>query len=131
MWWLYKVWNGLITSMAIQYTLEGKSFNYFFGWSNCCYDTKIIFPMNKKVHDPSMPPTESHFSPQKTDKLCHAALKTITINPNIYSILYDSLQTHDQRGTFNGIVTCNITIFHYFSLWLKWSTYEESLTLLN
>ena len=92
LWWLYKVWNWLITSMAIQYTLEGKSFNYFFGWSHCCYDTQIIFPMNKKVHDPSMPPTESHFSPQKSDKLCLGVLKTSTINPNILTIFSYALK---------------------------------------
>ena len=38
--------------MAIQYTLEGKSFNYFFGWNHCCYDMQIIFLRNKKFHDP-------------------------------------------------------------------------------
>ena len=53
------------------------------------------------------------------DQLCHGVIKPRTIHPlkaSTYSISY---QMHEQRGSFNGIDTCNITNYGRFDFCSK------------
>ena len=43
----------------------------------------------------------------------------------------DSYQMHEQRGTFNGIDTCNLTSFHNFSFRSKLLSEAESRAIIN
>ena len=51
----------------------------------------------------------------KPDQLCHGVLKTRTIKPMQKRIYSNAYQMHEQRGSFNGIDTCNLTNMHDFS----------------
>ena len=58
------------------------------------------------LHPPRQP---NHILPSKhPDQLCHAIVKPRTIHLMKACAYSNSFQMHEQRGTFNGIDTCNI-----------------------
>ena len=69
--------------------------------------------------------------PGKSDQLCHAVIKPRTIHPLRKSIYSDSFQMQEQRGTFGGIDTSNITSYHNFSFRSKLLSESESRSIIN
>ena len=72
-----------------------------------------------------------NLSPPKSDQLCHAVLRTRTIRPLRKSTYSDSFEMHEQRGSFNGIDTCNITTYHDFGSRSKLLSEAESRSLMH
>lgn len=70
-------------------------------------------------------------SPLRADQLSHAVLKTRTINPMQKRLYSDSFQMHKQRGSFNGIDTCNVTSYQYFNFRSKLISESESRSIIN
>ena len=62
------------------------------------------------------PPRQPHhiLSPYHPDQLCHAVIKPRTVKPMKSASYSNSFQMHEQRGSFNGIDTCNLTTFRRF-----------------
>ena len=72
-----------------------------------------------------------NLSSLKSDQLCHGVLKSRTIKPMQKRIYSDSYQMHEQRGTFNGIDTCNVTSYHNFNFRSKLQSENESRSIIN
>ena len=69
------------------------------------------------LHPPRQP---FHILPSKQpDQLCHAVIKPRTIKPMKACKYSNSFQMHEQRGTFNGIDTCNVTSYGRFDFCSK------------
>ena len=65
------------------------------------------------IHPPRIP---SHIIPSaKGDQLCHAVIKPRLIKPMKAMQYSNTYQMHEQRGSFQGIDTCDITTFGDFS----------------
>ena len=65
------------------------------------------------IHPPRQP---HHIIPShKGDQLCHAVIKPRLIRPMVASKFNITYQMHEQRGSFQGIDTCDITNFGDFS----------------
>ena len=81
------------------------------------------------LHVPRQP---HHILPSReSDQLCHGVIKSRTIQPlkaSTYSISY---QMHEQRGTFNGIDTCNITNYGRFDFCSKITHDNECRSIGN
>ena len=64
------------------------------------------------VHTPRQP---YHIIPsEKGDQLCHAVVKTRLIKPMRAAKYSNIYQMHEQRGSFQGIDTCDVTDFGDF-----------------
>ena len=66
-----------------------------------------------------------------SDQLSHCVMRCRTVKPmkkSKYSIAY---QMHEQRGSFNGIDTCNVTSYRDFSFRSKLLSDYESMYILN
>ena len=81
------------------------------------------------LHPPRRP---HHILPSSfSDQLCHAVICPRTIHPLkacAYSISY---QIHEQRGSFNGIDTCNVTNSGRFDFCSKILDENESISIGN
>ena len=77
------------------------------------------------IHPPRQP---HHTIPsQKGDQLCHAVIKPRLIKPMKASKYSNTYQMHEQRGSFQGIDTCNVTNFGDFSfLFPGWVEVRET-----
>ena len=65
------------------------------------------------VHPPRQP---YHIIPsEKGDQLCHAVIKPRLIKPMKASKYCIKFQMHEQRGSFQGIDTCDVVMFGNFS----------------
>lgn len=73
-----------------------------------------------------------HILPSRhDDQLCHAVLKPRTVKLLIAGAYSNSYQTQEQRGSFNGIDTCNITNFGDFSYCSKLMDESESRAITH
>ena len=67
----------------------------------------------KYIHVPRQP---NHILPSSSgDQLAHAVIKLRSIRPLKTTKYVNSYQMHEERGSFQGIDTCNITTFGDFS----------------
>ena len=69
--------------------------------------------IKKYVHVPGTPTTT--LPAASSDQLCHAVIKTRTIKPMKASKCSNTYQMHEQRGSFQGIDTCNVTSIGNFA----------------
>ena len=82
------------------------------------------------IHAPRSP--FKHNLPSKySDQLSHCSIRTRTIKPMAKKYYSNSFQMHEQRGSFNGIDTCNISMYRKFNFnSLLLSAFEAS-SILN
>ena len=81
------------------------------------------------LHPPRQP---FHILPSKQpDQLCHAVIKPRTIKPMKACKYSNSFQMHEQRGTFNGIDTCNVTSYGRFDFCSKILNKSEGRSIDN
>ena len=66
-----------------------------------------------------------------SDQLCHCVLRSRTIKPLQKRGYSTGYQMHEQRGTFNGIDTCNITSYRNFYIRSELLTDAESRFIIN
>ena len=81
------------------------------------------------IHPPRQP---IHNLPSRySDQLCHCVMKCRTVKPIQKSKYSIGFQMHEQRGSFNGIDTCNITSYRDFSFRSKLLSDCEARSILN
>ena len=81
------------------------------------------------IHAPRQP---SHHLPAKYgDQLCHAVLRPRAIRPMKASKYSNTYQMHQQRGSFQGIDTCDIQMFGRFDFTSRLLDQSESLSISN
>ena len=81
------------------------------------------------VHTPRQP---YHIIPsEKGDQLCHAVVKTRLIKPMRAAKYSNIYQMHEQRGSFQGIDTCDVTDFGDFSFTSILLDESESRSIMN
>ena len=69
---------------------------------------------NKKyIHMPRYP--KSKLSSKHSDQICHAVIKTRSLKPMKKGHFSNTYQMHEQRGSFQGVDTCNVTKFGNFN----------------
>ena len=74
----------------------------------------------------------NHILPSRHgDQLCNAMLKPWTVKSMKSEAYSNSYQTQEQRGSFNGIDTCNITNFGDFSYCSKLMDESESRAIAH
>ena len=74
----------------------------------------------------------NHIIPSRHgDQLCHAVLKPRTIKSMKAGAYSNSYQTQEQRGSFNGIDTCDITNYGDFSFCSKLLDENESRAIAH
>ena len=81
------------------------------------------------IHPPRQP--SGNLASKYSDQLCHCCVRSRTIKPlqkRGYSTAY---QMHEQRGTFNGIDTCNITSYRNFNIRSELLADAESRSIIN
>ncbi len=65
------------------------------------------------IHPPRQP---NHILPSRQgDQLCHAVIKPRLIHPMRASTYSNIYQMHEQRGSFQGVDTCDVTNYGDFS----------------
>ena len=80
------------------------------------------------IHPCRQPST--HNLPSKySDQLTHCCIRSRTVKPMKHSTYSTGFQMHEQRGTFNGIDTCNVTSYRNFSFRSKLLSDAESRSL--
>ena len=73
-----------------------------------------------------------HNLPSKySDQLCHCAIWTRTIKPMAKKYYSNAFQMHEQRGSFNGVDTCNISSYRKFDFVSSLLTKFESVSIVN
>ena len=79
------------------------------------------------------PPRQPHhvLPPEFPDQLSHAIMKPRTIKPMKSCAYSNSFQMHEQRGSFNGIDTCNLASFGNFDYCSKLLHDSESRSIGN
>lgn len=82
------------------------------------------------IHPPRSPSTHT-LSSSYSDQLAYCAIRTRTIKPMQKKYYSTSYQMHEQRGSFNGIDTCNITTFRKFDFNSKLLSTLESYYIRN
>ena len=81
------------------------------------------------IHPPRQP---FHIIASKySDQLSHCCIRSRTIKPMKSSQFSNGYQMHEQRGSFNGIDTCNVTTFNKFDFRSKLLRDSEARYLLN
>ena len=81
------------------------------------------------LHTPRQP---NHILPSgKGDQLCHAVIKPRTIKPMRASKYSNIYQMHEQRGSFQGVDTCDVTDFGDFSFTSVLLDESESRSVKN
>ena len=77
------------------------------------------------------PPRQPHhiLSPYHPDQLCHAVIKPRTVKPMKSAQYSNSFQMHEQRGSFNGIDTCNLTTFRKFDFCSRLTSDAEARSI--
>ena len=81
------------------------------------------------IHPPRQP--SGNLPSKYSDQLCHCCVRSRTIKPlqkRGYSTAY---QMHEQRGTFNGINTCNITSYRNFNFRSVLLRNAEARSIIN
>ena len=81
------------------------------------------------IHPPRQP--SGNLPSKYSDQLCHCCVRSRTIKPlqkRGYSTAY---QMHEQRGTFNGIDTCNITSYRNFNFRSVLLRNAEARSIIN
>ena len=82
------------------------------------------------IHTPRSP--LKHNLPSKySDQLSHCSIRTRTIKPMAKKYYSNSFQMHEQRGSFNGIDTCNISTYRKFNFNSSLLSAFESTAILN
>ena len=82
------------------------------------------------VHTPRSP--GHHSLPSKfSDQLSHCAIRTRSIKPMQKKYYSTSYQMHEQRGSFNGIDTCNISTYRKFDFRSSLLSKYESRAIIN
>ena len=82
------------------------------------------------IHAPRSP--LKHNLPSKySDQLSHCSIRTRTIKPMAKKYYSNSFQMHEQRGSFNGIDTCNISTYRKFDFNSSLLSAFESSSILN
>ena len=72
----------------------------------------IVVPGNIYIHPPRQP---NHIIPSKEgDQLCHGVVKSRLLKPMVASQYCNIYQMHEQRGSFQGIDTCDVCSFGDF-----------------
>ena len=80
---------------------------------------------------PPLSPSEYVLPSKYSDQLSHCAIRTRSIKPmqrKYFSTIY---QMHEQRGSFNGINTFNISTYQKFDSNSKLLYYFESISIIN
>ena len=67
----------------------------------------------KYIHMPRYP--KSKLSSKHSDQICHAVIKTRSLKPMKKGYFSNTYQMHEQRGSFQGIDTCNVTKYGNFN----------------
>lgn len=81
------------------------------------------------IHPPRQP---FHNLPSKySDQLCHCCIKTRTVKPLKRKTYSNGYQMHEQRGTFNGVDTCNLTTYRQFGFRSKLLSDSESRSIIH
>ena len=81
------------------------------------------------LHTPRQP---NHILPSgKGDQLCHDVIKPRTIKPMRASKYSNIYQMHEQRGSFQGVDTCDVTDFGDFSFTSVLLDESESRSVKN
>ena len=84
--------------------------------------------MQEGLYSPPRQP--NHIIPsQKGDQLCHAVIKPRLIRPMVASKYCNTYQMHEQRGSFQGIDTCDVTNFGDFGYCSKLLNESESRSI--
>ena len=86
-----------------------------------CKNYIIHPPRNPSVNLPS----------KYSDQLCHCCIRTRTIKPMKCSEYSTGFQMHEQRGTFHGIDTCNVTSYRNFNFRSTLLSNAESRSIIN
>ena len=81
------------------------------------------------IHPPRQP--RGNLCSKYSDQLCHCVLRSRTIKPLQKRGYSTGYQMHEQRGTFNGIDTCNITSYRNFNIRSELLTDAESRSIIN
>ena len=82
------------------------------------------------IHPPRSP--LQHNLPSKySDQLCHCSIRTRTIKPMAKKYYSNAFQMHEQRGSFNGVDTCNISSYRKFDFVSSLLTKFESVSIVN
>ena len=82
------------------------------------------------IHPPRSP--SFHNLPSKySDQLAHCSIRTQTIKPMSKKYYSNAFQMHEQRGSFNGIDTCNISTYRKFDFHSTLLSQYESCSLMN
>lgn len=66
-----------------------------------------------------------------SDQIAHCSIRTRTIKPMCRKYYSNSFQMHEQRGSFNGIDTCNISTFRQFNFHSTLLSDFEASSILN
>ena len=77
------------------------------------------------------PRTEHHIPSFESDQLCHAVIRSRTIKSFKASAYSNSYQMHEQKGSFQGIDTCDICNFGDFSFMSILLSETESRSIAN
>ena len=81
------------------------------------------------IHQPRQP---LHIIASKySDQLSHCCIRSRTVKPMKSSQFSTGYQMHEQRGSFNGIDTCNVTSYHKFDFRSKLLRDSEARYIMN
>ena len=81
------------------------------------------------IHPPRQP--SHNLASRYYDQLGHCSIRTRTVGQLRHSYFSTGYQMHEQRGTFNGIDTCNLTSYHQFDFRSKLLSDSESRSIVN
>jgi predicted GIY-YIG superfamily endonuclease len=82
------------------------------------------------IHTPRQP-SPHILSSMYSDQICHCVIRSRTVKPLEHKSYSIGFQMHEQRGTFNGIDTCNVTSYRNFNFRSKLLTDAESRSIVN
>ena len=86
---------------------------------------------NKMYIHPPRSPHNHALSSKQGDKLCQVVNKTRTISPMKAAQYSNTYQMHEQRGSFQGVDTCDVTDIGDFSFTSVFLDESESLFALT
>ena len=67
----------------------------------------------------------------RADQFCYATISSRTVKPVKKSLYSNTFQMQEQRGSFSGVDTCNITDYHNFNFTSKLSSEAEARSIQN
>lgn len=82
------------------------------------------------IHPPRSP-SQHNLPSQYSDQLAHCAIRTRTVKSMCKRYYSTSYQMHHQKSSFNGIDTCNISMFRRFDFHSSLQKHVESCYILQ